>query len=233
MSLKKNMKFRKRELKIAIDGSAATGKSFVSKKISKILKINVLNTGMIYRIATLYLIKNDSLFLENEELSKKLSNLKFYFLFGKVFTNFIYKKSELFTEEVTKNVKFVANNKYGREAILPFQKKVAKKRRIIIEGRDIGTIIMPNANYKFYLEVKPEIAAKRRMEQMKNNNSNNEKSYNEILQNINIRNKNDKNRDFSPLKIPKDSVIIDTSNLTKKEVVNSLINIIKNKGKNE
>ncbi len=213
-------------MKIAIDGGAATGKSSISEEVAKRLNIKYLNTGFLYRISTLFLIKNKNFTFDNPNF-EEIKRLEIYFKDGKLSANFLFNENELTNIDISNNLSIVSSNKIVREHLLGFQKDFAKDDNVLLEGRDIGTVIMPNADYKFFLTVNPEVAAERRMKQLELENNVSGITYEEVLQEIKSRNIKDSSREISPLKPASDSIIIDTSNYSKEEVIQKIVNFVK------
>jgi len=200
-------------MKIAIDGPSASGKGTISKILAKNLNMFYLNTGKIYRIvAMLALKKGGDLKTSSLEIAK---NIEVH-----------YKNEEdnknIYTQEIAKITSEIAKIPELRSALLNFQKNFAQNTdNIIIEGRDIGTVIMPNADFKFYLDASPEVRAKRRELQLKNDGK--EANFTSILNEIKERDKNDMEREVSSLKKAEDAHFIDTGTRTIDEVVNEIM----------
>jgi len=212
-------------LRVAIDGGAGTGKSTISKNVANKLGITYINTGQMYRLIALFAYKNN--LIDNENiLYEKIKNMKVSFdKNGLITSNLIsFSPNDLESNEISSIVSIVASYEKIREVSTIIQKEISKQKGILLEGRDIGTIIMPDADYKFYLEVNPEIAAKRRVIQHKKQGINS--SYDSILKNINKRNDLDKNRKIGPLMKAFDSKTIDTSNNTIDEIVHQILEVI-------
>lgn len=213
------------KLRIAIDGGAATGKSSISQMIAEKLNIPVLNTGMLYRLVTLYAIRNN-LVKNQDKLIKHLDNIKINFQSSNLSANFDFTLDELNSQQVSDSVSKVSEISEVRKFLFNLQRKVAISPGIVVEGRDIGTKIMPDADFKFFLTVSPEIAAKRRQEQL---NINGVVNFEKIKENIESRNNIDSNRKSSPFKMANDAIIIDTTFLTKDEVFKKIYQILINK----
>lgn len=211
-------------LTIAIDGPAGSGKSSVAKKIAEILNITYLDTGAMYRMVTLNIINKkidlNDIYLISEilnEIDIKFQN-KLIFLNGKDVT------LDIRSQEVTNKVSDVAAMKIVREKMVLLQREIAKGQSIIMDGRDIGTHVLVNANYKYYLTASVEERAKRRLLDFKTQNI--EVSLDKLIADINNRDKADMDREISPLIQAKDAKLIDTSNMTFSEVVGRIIDEI-------
>ena len=198
----------KRNLKIAIDGPAAAGAGTQAKLISKHYKLLYLDTGKIYRLLGYYKIKNSKKF-NSSFIIKKMKNLKMIDLQGK----------KLLTNEVGVTASIIAKNKKIRKLVHNFQIKCAyyppkKYNGSCLDGRDITYKIVPNAEFKFFITANIKTRAKRRYLELKRLNS--KIPYSEVLKSIKKRDKSDYNRRISPLKKTKDSILINTTNLSKR-----------------
>lgn len=217
---------------IAIDGTAGSGKGFVSKALAKKLGFYHLDTGAIYR-SVAYFILNKKIALENfDEIEKAIKNIDFKIEFEKDKNNNQIQKNILFSEDLKDNIRteevsfassFVAQVPKVREFATRIQHEIASAYDIIIEGRDIGTVVLPNANYKFFLTALPEVRARRRLNQLNLS----EDHYKNILEEILNRDERDMNRKLSPLKRAKDAIIIDNSDQTPEETINLILSYIK------
>ena len=198
----------KRNIKIAIDSPAAAGAGTQAKLISKHYKLLYLDTGKIYRLLGYYKIKNSKKF-NSSFIIKKMKNLKMIDLQGK----------KLLTNEVGVTASIIAKNKKIRKLVHNFQIKCAyyppkKYNGSCLDGRDITYKIVPNAEFKFFITANIKTRAKRRYLELKRLNS--KIPYSEVLKSIKKRDKSDYNRRISPLKKTKDSILINTTNLSKR-----------------
>ncbi len=210
--IKKNIKFS-----IAIDGSSASGKTTGSKFIAKKFKFNLLSSGMLYRYLSYKIIKNDNKynkkFIVNQSKSitlKKLENRKLY------------------NPKVTKLASIIAKKKFIRNSLKQFQKNFIKKnKKVIIEGRDIGSVIMPSADLKIYFKCSIKEKAKRRLKEFKKINK--KITLKEVEKALKSRDFSDKNRKESPLLFVKGAVLVDTTKLTIKQMQLKLVKLVKKK----
>ncbi len=210
-------------LRIAIDGGAATGKTTVAKLIAQDLQLTYFNTGSMYRLITFFALQNN--LLDNwKALIAKILKEKIYLENSHLGSSIKFNMSDLDSLAVVNNVSQVAAIKEIREFAKTFQVQVGAQSNVLLEGRDIGTIIMPDADFKFFLKVSPKEAARRRQAQnVENNISSN---YEEILKSILMRNEYDSKRKFAPLVPAKDAYIIWTDNKSPTQIVQEIEDII-------
>ena len=213
---------------ITIDGPAASGKSTTARLVAEKLKITYLDTGAMYRALTLQLLKSNIDFDDVDKVSTILGNLTIdmYDYKGR---NIIKLNNEDITEQirssnVTENVSEVSALLIVRESMVIMQRKIGHKTDCVVEGRDIGTIVFPNADYKFFMKADINMRANRRLDEMKKSGT--IKKFNEVLSDLEIRDYKDTNRENSPLRKAVDAVEIDTTELTIDEQVNKIVNHI-------
>lgn len=210
---------------IAIDGPAGAGKSTIAKIVAKKLNINYIDTGAMYRALTLKALKNRISFDDKDLLISLLSNtdIDYYnnhiFLDGKIVDNEIRKN------EVSKNVSKIAKIKEIRVKLVEIQREIASNKSVIMDGRDIGSYVLPNADFKFYVTASVEERSYRRYKELISKNV--KISFEQVKEEIKQRDEIDKNREFSPLIKSKDAILIDTTKKTVEECVNEILNIIK------
>ena len=204
---------------IAIDGPASVGKSTLAKKISKKFNAPVLYSGKLYRALALEAIKRKINFNKTEEILKCITYIDLDNL----------SSAELYSSEVDNVSSIISAKEQVRDKLIAFQRSFPKKysdniKFAIIEGRDIGTIIFPKANYKIFLWAASEVRAKRRYEQLKNNGKN--VSYSKIFSEINARDRKDMTRKIAPLMPAANSVLLDTTYIDIEQAFNALKEII-------
>jgi len=211
---------------ITIDGKVATGKTTITKQLSQKINASCIYSGKLYRLFTLYLFKK---YLTWEKillnLKEEMSSVEFVFEEGNfLIKNFFYNENELFSNLVMQNIHYVAQKKEIRTYLNDYFKLLIKnsKTNLIIEGRDAGTVIFPKADYKFFLDVSDEEAAKRRMLQLQKKQTS-LKKLNDIKRENDNRNKDDKDASI----IADDAIKIDTTFLTKEQVLDKIFKIIK------
>lgn len=219
---------------IAIDGYSSTGKSSISKVIAEKLGLIHLDTGALYRGITLYGLQNFSNEEGNVDISKLLTNLSDAQLefrnINDVLVLFLNDKdvsSEIRSQIVSSNVSVVAKQKEVRQFLLETQRTIAENGGVILDGRDIGTVVLPNADFKFFLTASIEERTKRRFQELLDMEMN--VTENEVKMNLIERDKIDSEREVAPLKKAEDAIVVDNSNMTKEETIASIINIIEGK----
>ena len=216
---------------IAIDGPAASGKSTASKGVAKCLGITYLDTGAMYRAVTFGLIKNNISFVDFIELKKYVDNMNLEFKYNQdgsmVFLNGKDISKEIRSQVVTNNVSEVSAMSYIRNSMVNIQRKISSSKDCVVEGRDIGTVVFPKADFKFFLIADVETRAKRRLKDLTGNDKN--ISIEKLINDINIRDYKDTKRVNSPLEKAYDAIEINTTDLTINEIINKIVNIV-NKG---
>ena len=214
---------------IAIDGPAGAGKSTVAERIAEKLKYTYLDTGAMYRVFTL-LILTERIPLENIRLIENaLKNFKISFKDGRVLMNGIDVTDDIRNDNVTNNVSYISSLSFVRKKMVELQRNIGQYNDIVIEGRDIGTVVFPDADYKFYLDASIEIRAKRRLKDEKDRSKTS--SLQEMIIKIKDRDNYDSSREISPLKKADNAIYIDSTNMAIDEVCNAILNKI-NKNKN-
>ncbi|NLK63172.1 MAG: (d)CMP kinase [Fusobacteria bacterium] len=210
---------------IAIDGPAGSGKSTIAKIISKKLNFTYIDTGAMYRMVTLYFIENKISKDEENHVLAALDNIKIDMKDDKFYLNNVDVSEKIRDVAVTNNVSSIAAINVVRENMVVLQRDISIGKDVILDGRDVGTVIFPNAKYKFYLDADINIRAKRRYSEMLNKNI--DINYEDVLLDMIKRDKNDTERENSPLRKAEDAIIISTDNKTIEEISNYIINTIK------
>ena len=216
--------------KIAIDGPSASGKSTIAKILASKLKFIHVDSGQMFRAITV-LALNLKINLANEEEYSFLNNLTLSFKNNSIFANGTDLTDATHTPEIDKNVSLVSSLKCVREFVLNTLTKIIANENVVMDGRDIGTVVMPDADLKVFLTASVETRAERRFleNQMKNIHT----PLQEIEEDLRARDFKDTNRKIAPLKQATDAVFLDTSHLTIEEVANKIENLYKEKIKNE
>ncbi|WP_054644795.1 (d)CMP kinase [Thermoanaerobacter thermocopriae] len=212
-------------IKIAIDGPAGAGKSTVSKKLAKLLNYTYIDTGAMYRAITYKALQKGIKFIEEDKISDIAQSTDITLEGEKFFLDGKDISEEIRKPEVSEKVSLVSKIPKVREILVQKQREIAKGKNVVMDGRDIGTVVLPDAQFKFFLTASLEERAKRRYRELKTKNVN--VSYYEVVKEIENRDTIDSQRETSPLKIAKDSIVIDTTYLSEEEVVEKLYNIIK------
>ncbi len=216
---------------IAIDGPSGSGKSTLAKQISKELGVAYLDTGAMYRAVGLYCFENGIDVKDSEKLNEIIPNVNVEIDWGVngqiTYLNGKDVSTEIRREEIGQRASQVAENKVVREKLASEQRKFSLSNSIVMDGRDIGTHVLPDATIKFYVDASSEVRADRRCSELlaKGENAN----YDEVLKEIIIRDERDKNREIAPLTQAVDAILVDTSNMTLEEVIEKTLEIIKNK----
>ena len=225
-----------KKLTIAIDGHASTGKSSIAKEIALKYGYIYINSGSMYRAVTLFAIKNNLLEELNENIDlfiEKLNAVSINFRFNEInliseiFLNGRNVEKEIGSLEISNFVSKVAAIPEIRKEMVKLQRNIDRKKGVVMDGRDIGSVVFPDADIKLFLTASETVRAKRRFEEMINNGFS--VSYDDILNNIRIRDNLDSSRSDSPLTIEKDAVVIDNSNMSIDEQIKQIIHLIDNK----
>lgn len=215
-------------INIAIDGPAGAGKSTIAKMVSAELGYIYVDTGALYRTIALYIVENN---ISDNEIPEKINkadvSLKFIDGTQRVFLGERDVSGLIRTPEISMEASRTSAIPAVREYLFDTQQKIAKENNVIMDGRDIGTVVLPDAQVKIFLTATPEERANRRYRELS------EKpdcpSYEDILKDIIERDHNDMNRPVAPLKQADDAVLVDTTNLTLEQSAEEIIKIINEK----
>tara|TARA_E500000178_G_scaffold354607_2_gene424205 strand:+ start:1603 stop:2268 length:666 start_codon:yes stop_codon:yes gene_type:complete len=206
---------------VAIDGLAATGKSTLAKRLAKELNYTYINTGAMYRAITYYALENN---LDQIDLISVLPELSIRFEeennSQKALLNDEDITNELHSMKVANQVSIIASIPKVREFLVDQQRKMGIQKGIVMDGRDIGTVVFPEAECKFFLTANVEIRAQRRIDELHQLGSS--ASYDKVVENLVSRDNTDSNRDISPLTKALDAITVDVSELTLEEVYSIL-----------
>ena len=213
---------------IAVDGPSAAGKSYLCKEISEKLNITYIDTGAMYRAVALYFMNNNIEENDENEVDKALKDIDITFSridrVPHIFLNFDDITDKIRNEKIGMMASKVSAIKKVRYDMIERQRNLAKNTSVILDGRDIGSVVFPNADLKIYLTADPAERAKRRRLDLKEKGI--ECLQEEVLEDINKRDYNDINKPISPLVKTDDAVLIDTTNMTKKEVVDEVMRLL-------
>lgn len=218
---------------VAIDGPAGAGKSTIARGLASKLGFTYVDTGAMYRAIAFWSLSQEIKLQNEEEIAKNIDSINIsidykngvqqLLLNGENITN------KLREEEVGKAASIVSKYASVRDKLVEFQQKIAQEKSVIMDGRDIGTKVLPNASLKVFMTADAQVRAKRRFDELclKDDDC----DYNTILKDIQDRDYADENREISPLKPAKDAVIIDTSYLTVEEVIEKIFSLFNEKVK--
>ena len=222
-----------KRLTIAIDGHSSCGKSTVAKSLAKQLNYTYIDSGAMYRAVTLYCMRHD-LIKDGEvnasELKSKFREIKIHFTFDEntqkylTWLNNQLIEDEIRTIQVSDNVSIVSKIGFVREQLVAMQQEMGKQGGIVMDGRDIGTVVFPQADLKIFMTASVEVRANRRYKELLDNGDT--VTYKEVADNIQKRDQLDENREISPLRKADDAITIDNSNLTREEQLEKILNLV-------
>ena len=215
-------------INVAIDGPAGAGKSTVAKNAAKELGYIYVDTGALYRTVALNTIRigaENDLQVLVDSLEELKVDLKFVDGVQRVFLNDEDVTDLIRTQKVSMAASLVSAVPQVRAFLLDLQRDIAKKNNVIMDGRDIGTVVLPNAQVKIFLYATPECRAKRRYKELLEKGE--EITYEEVLDEVNQRDYQDTHRDIAPLKPCEGCIMADTSNLTLQESIDLIVNTVK------
>ena len=218
---------------VAIDGPAASGKSTAALGVAKALNITHLDTGSMYRAVTFGLISNQISFEDIKAVEYFLESLKLRFSKSKKRTDLILNDKNVTdlirNNIISENVSEVSAIKIIREFMVKIQREMASDTDCILEGRDIGTVVFPNAEFKFFVTADEKSRASRRLNDLVDSGDKNVSELNSVLEDLKVRDHKDSTRIHSPLKKAEDALVIDTTHLTINEVVEKIVNTVNQK----
>ena len=213
------------KINIAIDGHSACGKSTTAKALAKALNYIYIDTGAMYRAVTLYFIRNNVDWLNKIDLSEDLAkiNVEFRIIGGEnvTFLNGKNVEDDIRGLGVSNAVSPVSRIGQVREKLVSLQKEMAAKKGVVMDGRDIGTVVIPDAELKFFMTADLDKRVERRVDELLNRGI--EASFETVKNNVKQRDEIDSSREISPLKKAEDAIEIDTTNLLLDEQVNSVV----------
>jgi cytidylate kinase len=215
--------------KLAIDGPAGSGKSTISSLIAKKLGWTHIDTGAMYRAVTLLAIEK-GINLDDEASYRFLESTNIHYDLDRIFIDSRDVTEAIRSESVTNNVSLVSSKPYVRKKLVDLQQKAAKYGNIVMDGRDIGTVVLPHADLKIFLTANVEERAKRRYKE--NVKKGKQAQISQVIEDIVIRDQKDSTRKESPLKKADDAIELDTTYLTIEQVVNKIIELTDKKESN-
>ena len=218
---------------VAIDGPAASGKSTAAIGVAKALDITHLDTGSMYRAVTYGLINNQISFKDTKSIKHFLESLKLRFSNSKRGTVLILNDNNVTdlirSNTISENVSEVSAIKIVRDFMVRIQRQMASDTDCILEGRDIGTVVFPNADFKFFMTADEKSRAKRRLIELVRSGDRNVSELDSVLDDLKVRDHKDSTRNHSPLIKAKDALVIDTTYLTINEVIDKIVNTVNQK----
>lgn len=222
-----------KKITIAIDGFSSTGKSTLAKQLAKQLGYVYVDTGAMYRAVAFFAMQNGYIskdFFDKQKLINSLPFIKLHFVFNsdlgfaEMYLNDTNIEKDIRTLEVSNFVSLVAEVSEVRAKLVEQQQEMGKEKGIVMDGRDIGTVVFPDAELKIFMTASAETRAQRRFDEL--NEKGQEVSYEQVLKNVVDRDYIDTHRDDSPLRIAEDAIEIDNSYLTKDEQFNAVLEMV-------
>lgn len=209
---------------VAIDGPAGAGKSTIAKLLADRLGSMYINTGSMYRAVTMVALENHVMENDNEELQKIIHNMNIEFSGDNLILNGEDIQDKITTPYISNNVSKYAANRVVREKLVKLQQEIAMKSSVVMDGRDIGTVVLKNAEYKFFLTASPEERARRRFNELVSKKL--QVCFEEILEDIIKRDNYDTTREIDPLKMAEDAIKIDSTGKSIEDVIDTMIGVI-------
>ena len=221
-----------KDIVIAFDGHSSCGKSTVAKAVAKELGYTYVDSGAMYRMVTLLAMRNGLVKgtnIDEPKLKLLIQGISIEFKYNQQgkqesYLNGKNVESEIRTIEVSNKVSYISELGFIREKLVELQQKMGKAKRIVMDGRDIGTVVFPNAELKIFMTASAKVRAQRRYDEL--TGKNHQVSFEEVLENIEKRDYIDQNREHSPLKKAEDAIVLDNSELTRKEQLNWVLKLI-------
>ena len=215
---------------IAIDGPAGAGKSTIAKRVAEELNFMYVDTGALYRAVALCAIQKNIEPDDSQRVSEMLSEIKVQLAFNYRFEKVVLLdgrdvSSRIRTPEVSMAASKISALPQVRAYLLDLQRDIAKENNVIMDGRDIGTVVLPDARVKIFLTASPQVRAERRYKELAEKGAN--VSFDEVLRDVNERDYNDSHRKTAPLKPAEGCVIVDTTELDFEQSVDKIISVIK------
>lgn len=209
---------------ITLDGPSGSGKSTLAKRLAKVMNFTHIDSGSIYRAIAYYFITNG---VTSDNYEKSLEDINISYSKNGVMLDGKRLKSEIRTVDVTELSSKIATYPFVRNYVDNIIKEIACNTSVVVDGRDIGSSVLPNADFKFYIEADIQKRAARRILQIKRKNPESDIVVSEVREDLKIRDDRDKNREYSPLCIPENAIIIDTTNDSVKESLQKITRIIR------
>lgn len=210
-----------KKIVIAIDGFSSSGKSTMAKDLAKTIGYTYIDTGAMYRAVTLYCLTNGIITdkgIDNDRLQAEINSINIDFRLNKetgkpeTYLNGVNVEQDIRKMEVANWVSPIAAIGFVRRALVELQQKMGEQKGIVMDGRDIGTVVFPHAELKLFITASPEVRAQRRVDELRAKGE--QVSYEEVLANIKSRDHIDSTRKESPLRQAADAIVLDNSNMT-------------------
>lgn len=220
-----------KKITIAIDGFSSCGKSTMAKALSHKIGYIFIDSGAMYRAVTLYCLQNrlfKDKMLDVDQLRELIEDIKISFKLNsetnlpETYLNGVNVEAEIRSMEVSSRVSIVSAVKFVRDAMVSLQKEMGKSKGIVMDGRDIGTVVFPDAEMKVFVTASPDIRAQRRLDELRSKGDN-KTTFNDVLENLQERDNLDQTREESPLKQASDALVLDNSYLTREEQMQWLL----------
>ena len=209
---------------ITLDGPSGSGKSTLAKRLAKVMNFTHIDSGSIYRAIAYYFITNG---VTSDNYEKSLEDINISYSKNGVLLDGKRLKSEIRTVDVTELSSKIATYPFVRNYVDNIIKEIAGNTSVVVDGRDIGSSVLPNADFKFYIEADIQKRAARRILQIKRKNPESDIAVSDVREDLKIRDDRDKNREYSPLCIPENAIIIDTTNDSVKESLQKITRLIR------
>lgn len=232
------METQKKKLTIAIDGHSSCGKSTAAKDVAKALNYTYIDSGAMYRSVTLLCMEKNLIqgeTIKEAELKKLLENFSMHFTYDAgnqkyiTWVNNEMVEDRIRTIEVANQVSLVAKIGFVRTKLVRMQQAMGKTGGIVMDGRDIGTVVFPNAELKIFMTASAKVRAQRRYDEL--TNEGHQLSFEEVLKNIEKRDYIDENREIAPLRKAEDAIVIDNSYLSRQEQLDKIIDLVNQRSK--
>jgi len=212
-------------IRVAIDGPSGAGKSTIAKAVGKQLDLDYIDTGAMYRAVAYKMILNNVSLSDKAKLDKLLAGTEIDFANGNIILDGEIVNDKIRTPEISKMASDCSALHQVREKLVALQKKMGETKNIIMDGRDIGTNVLSDAEFKFFMTASPEERAKRRYIELNEKGEN--ISFDQVLKDIKERDHNDTTRELNPLKKAEDALELDTTGMSIEEVINSILKEVK------
>lgn len=204
-------------LRIAVDGPSGAGKSTIAKAVAKKLNIDYIDTGAMYRAVGYKMLQEGVALTDIEGLQTMLDNTEIDFSQGNIYLDGTIVNDVIRTQEISKQASDCSAIGIVRKKLVDLQQKMGEAKSVIMDGRDIGTVVFPDAEYKFYVTASAEERARRRYEELIAKGQ--DVNYDQVLIDINTRDHNDSTREITPLRKADDAIEVDTTEMDIEEVV--------------